>query len=40
MLEQTNANKTLAAERLRLNRTTLIEKWKKLQGPQAYAACR
>ena len=40
MLEQTNGNKTLAAERLRLNRTTLIEKWKKLQGPQAYAACR
>ena len=30
-LEQTNGNKTLAAERLRLNRTTLVEKWKKLQ---------
>ena len=37
MLEQTNGNKTLAAERLKLNRTTLVEKWKKLQGSQACA---
>lgn len=37
MLDQTNGNKTLAAERLKLNRTTLIEKWKKLQGAGTYA---
>ena len=29
-LERANGNKTLAAEMLRLNRTTLVEKWKKL----------
>jgi len=38
MLAETNGNKTLAAERLQLNRTTLIEKWKKLQqGSRTYA---
>ena len=31
VLERTSGNKTLAAEVLRLKRTTLVEKWKKLQ---------
>ena len=32
VLERTQGNKTLAAEQLRLKRTTLVEKWKKLRG--------
>ncbi|MDA1313563.1 MAG: sigma-54 dependent transcriptional regulator [Acidobacteria bacterium] len=31
VLQRTSGNKTLAAEMLRLKRTTLVEKWKKLQ---------
>ncbi len=41
VLERTHGNKTLAAEVLRLKRTTLVEKWKKLQpDSQIYAETR
>jgi DNA-binding NtrC family response regulator len=41
VLERTQGNKTLAAEVLRLKRTTLVEKWKKLQpDSQVYAETR